>query len=297
MKRLSKWLERRSSRSTFALGSALILLLGLGDYLTGPEVAFSVFYLLPVSLAEWKLGVARATVMAILAAFTWLGADIAADQTYGQIWIPAWNTLTRFAMFMIVIHLLANLRAALEAQGRLAALDSLTPALNPRAFTDAAVKAIEQSRARGRPFTLTYLDLDDFKSINDRLGHNGGDHALRLVGEALRSSVRASDIVGRLGGDEFAILFPDMGSSAATTAMDALVERVRQGVAQLPIDVTFSAGAATFLMAPSSMDDVISVSDELMYRAKRGGKNRYLHVVVGEGSQQAVPDETPARLA
>lgn len=292
---LMGWLERLSSRSVFGLGLSLVPVLGLLDYVTGPQVGFSVFYLLPVSLVAWRSSVERATVVAVSAALTWLAADLAGGQDYDHAWIPVWNIATRFAMFMIVLKLLANLRSAVDIQTRLATLDSLTNTLNPRAFAPAAERMIELSRQNELPFTVAYLDLDDFKSVNDRLGHSGGDEALRLVGKALRDQVRTTDVVARLGGDEFILVFPETGSSAASSIMDGLVERVREGLSRLSVTVTFSAGAVTFLSAPGSMDDVIETCDRLMYEAKRRGKDRCLHIVAGEGSADAVPDASRPR--
>lgn len=292
---INRWLERQSPAEITALGILMVLLFGAVDYGTGPQVAFSVFYLLPVSLVEWKSGARPATVVAALAAAIWLVADVAAGQVYDHAWIAVWNTATRFVMFMIVVRLLASLRGGLEAQTRLATLDSLTSVLNPRAFAAATEKIIEQARRERLPFTFAYVDLDDFKQINDRLGHTGGDQALTLVAEALQRKLRASDVVGRLGGDEFGLVLPETGSEAATRVMDDLVDRVKGSVTEMPIEVSFSVGAVTFLVPPRTTDAVIKAADELMYQAKRQGKNQFRHRTVGEGEEHAVPDRTPVR--
>jgi diguanylate cyclase (GGDEF)-like protein len=169
--------------------------------------------------------------------------------------------------------------------------------LNPRAFTSATENVIDEARRDGVPFTFAYVDLDDFKQINDRLGHTGGDQALTLVAETLEKSLRATDVVGRLGGDEFGLVFPGMATQAATTVMDDLVARVQRGVSEMPLEVTFSIGAVTFLVPPRTFDEVIHASDRLMYEAKGAGKNGYRHSTVGSGDENAAPDKTRARAA
>jgi diguanylate cyclase (GGDEF)-like protein len=171
----------------------------------------------------------------------------------------------------------------------------LTNVLNPRAFAAATEKIVEEARGDRLPFTFAYVDLDDFKQINDRLGHTGGDQALALVAEALQRKLRATDVIGRLGGDEFGLAFPQTGSAAAKRVMEDLVARVQSGVTEMPIEVTFSVGAVTFLLPPRTIDAVIKAADELMYQAKHDGKNRYRHRTVGEGDERAAPDHTPAR--
>lgn len=294
-KQMNRWLEGQSTGMVTTLGVLTVVLLGLIDYATGPQVAFSVFYLLPVSLVEWKSGVRSAIAIATLAAATWLIADLAAGQEYDHAWFAAWNTATRLAMFLIVVRLLASLRSSLEVQTRLATLDFLTNVLNPRAFAAATEKVIGAARRENEPFTFAYVDLDDFKQINDRLGHTGGDQALTLVAGTLEKNLRTTDVVGRLGGDEFGLAFPGMGTDAAKSLMDDLVARVQRGVSEMPIDVTFSIGAVTFLVPPRTFDEVIHESDRLMYEAKSAGKNGYRHATVGEGHDNAALDQSRSR--
>ena len=294
MNHVKQWLQEASTFTVMTLAIALVLAIGIADFVTGPRLAFSVFYLFPIAVAEWRFGLGKAVLVAVVAANTWLVADLV-DRSYDNVFVPLWNTTSRFVMFMIVLRLLANLRAALERQTHIARLDPLTGLLNARAFADAAKRAVEQAKKDNTPFTFVYLDLDDFKAINDSIGHAGGDLALRTVAEQLWASVRATDLVGRLGGDEFALMFPATGSSAAKTVMANLLDRVSRGLTELPTEVTFSAGAATFLVEPDSLDDVIKATDALMFEAKREGKNRHIHIVVGAHSPNAVPDESPRR--
>lgn len=273
----------RWPRTTARVVSLLAIpLLGVVDYLSGPQVAFSVFYLVPLAVLGWTSGSHRSigATASVLAALTWLLADIAAGAEYDAGWIPVWNTVTRLTIFLVVVNLLSNLRHSVAQERELARLDPLTRIPNGRSFMEAVDTEVRRSRRLNRPLTLAYVDIDDFKTINDRQGHSGGDEALRRVAGALTSSTRDIDIVGRLGGDEFAILLPETGEPGATTVIHALPNRVRSAIADVGFPVTFSLGSVTFESPPADVNEMIGVADALMYDVKRNGKDSVKHRVV-----------------
>ena len=265
-----------------ALAAVSIPFLGVIDYVTGPDMAFSVFYLPPLALVAWTGRKTAALVLSLVAAGTWIAADVAAGFDYSTLLIPIWNTATRLAVFVLVATLVANLRAAHATQERLARTDSLTGVANARTFEEAARAALNDAGTEGYPVTAAYIDLDDFKSINDQLGHSGGDEVLRAVAAALSQNTRSTDLVARLGGDEFVLLAPGTGSDAAKILMNGLVDRVDDHLSQVPMRTTFSAGCVTFLNPPSDVDEMIRAIDELMYEAKRAGKGTFKHLVLGD---------------
>jgi len=274
--RAAIYLDRWPAGRIRALAFASIPLFGLLDYWSGPDIAFSVFYLVPLSILGWVSGRDRILVgsAAVLSALTWLLADVGAGAEYDHFWIPIWNTTTRLAIFLIVVALLANLR---ESEGRahdLARLDPLTGVANGRTFLANLETEIRRCQRTGASLSLAYADVDDFKSINDTQGHAGGDRVLRHLATALESSTRAVDVVGRLGGDEFAILLPETGAAEAKRAMAAITERVAERTADLGFPVTFSLGCVTFIRPPGDAEEVVHAADELMYDAKREGKDR-----------------------
>lgn len=274
--RISKW--RPSAVVTAAI--LAIPLLGLIDYLTGPDMAFSIFYLFPLALVAWVGRRRDAFLLAVVATGVWLIADLAAGIEYSTLLIPVWNTMTRLGIFVFVSALLANLRSAHAFQERLARSDSLTGICNSARFDEVAREVIATAGRNRHPITISFIDLDDFKSINDRLGHAAGDDLLKRVATVLSEKTRSTDVVARLGGDEFAILAPGMSSHAAKAAMEGLAARLREQLQDLRITVTFSAGCVTFLEAPADVDEMVRISDNLMYVAKRAGKNRFEHLVV-----------------
>lgn len=155
--------------------------------------------------------------------------------------------------------------------------DALTGALSRRAFRHEADRAIALARRHGQDLACLMLDLDHFKSINDRHGHATGDRALRACVAACRGALRGSDAIGRMGGEEFAVLLPMTRPSGARE----VAERVRHAIAATriesplgPIAITASIGLAVFDRDMADTDELLAHADEALLRAKRGGRNR-----------------------
>jgi diguanylate cyclase (GGDEF)-like protein len=140
---------------------------------------------------------------------------------------------------------------------------------------------MELSRARryARSLTVSYIDLDNFKYINDHFGHNIGDVVLRVAGQTILRNLRSSDTVARLGGDEFVVLFPETGSDAATMVLYKIQGLLMAEMQKNAWPISFSIGAVTYVEVPESVDKMIQMADKLMYVAKRNGKNRIEHKV------------------
>ncbi len=272
---------------TVVLGIGLV---GIVDLVTGTQLSFSIFYLAPTGLGAWRLGRSAGLGVSGLAAATWLAADLARNDSYYHAVIPYWNAGVRFAFFAIVAMLLDRVHGALVAERQLAATDSVTGLVNARGFTAALNRTVELARRYGRPFTLAYIDLDDFKSVNDRYGHPAGDMVLRGIASELGASLRAVDVVARIGGDEFAVIMPETGHEAAVAALQKVGTQLASVVGPGGAGVGASIGALTCDLAPLDSADLLRQADALMYRAKTGGKGR---IEIGRYIAPEVP--TPAR--
>lgn len=185
-----------------------------------------------------------------------------------------WNTGTRIVAFSIFAILLHKLRVALERERNLARTDSLTGATNRRAFYEAFAKELLRAQRFDQPLTIAYLDLDNFKAMNDLFGHSTGDTLLRTITATLQGGTRGIDVVARLGGDEFAILFPNTDSMGAKKALTKIRDHLQQAMDRAGWPVTFSIGAITCLgPSTTTIEDVLQEVDRVMYRIKQAGKD------------------------
>ena len=266
------WTERWPRPVVHLVAAVLAAAVGALDLITGVDLSFSIFYLLPVSLAAWRLGRRAGVSWAALAALIWLAVDLysGSDPTLP---VEYWNAAVRLGFFLIVAAALSRIRRMWEIERNLAGTDHLTGGLNSRAFHE----LIELERSRtlryNRPFTLAYLDVDGFKSVNDRLGHSRGDDALQLIASTIRDNIRSMDSVARLGGDEFGLLFPETGRGAADVALRKIQLRLGEALAEEGLDLTFSIGGVICVGPPASVDRLLQRADALMYSVKSGGRN------------------------
>lgn len=277
MKRLLTFLVPRSRPVVLAVTLASVVLLGLLDQLTGHQVSFALFYLLPVSLAAWSAGRGVGLAVSLASAVTWYLSNRLAGETFSDLLIPVWNGATRLGFFCIVTLLLVRLRELLEQERARSRTDFITGAHNTRAFYDLVTSEIMRAERHGRPFTVAYLDLDDFKVVNDQFGHRAGDDALRAVVRVTHRTIRRVDFVARLGGDEFGILFPETDAASAREIIPRLRDALLQEMYEHQWPVTFSIGAVTCLTPPPSVDELIRDADGLMFRAKQGGKDAVVY--------------------
>jgi diguanylate cyclase (GGDEF)-like protein len=264
----------RLSRDRVVLASmAGVVLLGLADKLTGFEPSFSLFYLAPIAVATWYAGRNAGILLALVSAAAWLAADLSAGHVYTSRAIVAWNASMRLCIFVIFSQLLHAVRSLLDAMRQLARTDALTGLDNRRAFFEQLTYSLALAARDRRPLTLAYLDLDEFKRINDVHGHAAGDRVLRIVARTLSQALRRSDTVARLGGDEFALLLPGTEQAGAESliakARQALYEAFRTESAR----PTCSVGAVTFAEPPLDVERAIAAADALMYQVKARGKD------------------------
>lgn len=199
---------------------------------------------------------------------------------YSHFLIPYWNAFERLCFFIIVSYYLSGLKSSLTQEKLLAGIDSLTGLLNRIAFNDAAQSEIDKARRFKHPFTVAYMDLDNFKMVNDHLGHSVGDALLQLVADTIKKNTRVVDIVARLGGDEFIVLLPETGIESAQVVFRKLQKRIMEAMQKNRWPITLSIGAVTYINPPDTVDNMIKKADNLMYSAKNSGKNKIIHELI-----------------
>ena len=271
------FLNERSRAFFLTTGLVLVGSLGLLTYFAGPDVSFLIFYVLPVFLASWFVGRGAGLWMCLASGLTWVAAAAGWSEHYTNAAVPYWNAGVGLGFLIILTLIVSALKRSHEHERELARTDYLTGAVNGRHFAEVTTLEISRAQRHGHPFSVAYMDVDDFKLVNDHLGHSAGDRLLKSVAETIRRDVRSIDVVARLGGDEFAVLMPETGERAALAAVGRLRRRLAFASRQHGWPVTFSIGVATWDDPPPSVDEMLRRADELMYAAKRQGKNSVRH--------------------
>jgi diguanylate cyclase (GGDEF)-like protein len=255
------------------IGGLLVTVVGLLDYVTGNEISFSIFYLLPIIPVSWYAPRWMGFLTCGISALVWMYVDIKTGSEYSHWLIPVWNASVRLWFFFTVTFLLTRLKEQLGREASLARIDGLTELFNSRAFREVAERSRQQAVRYQHPVALGYIDVDNFKAINDQLGHAAGDRVLQAVAEALRGSVRATDVVSRLGGDEFAIFMPEVGADGARSAFRKIHAALSKVAEHNHWPIGFSVGVAIFEVAPDNIEVALKTADNLMYRVKDATKN------------------------
>jgi diguanylate cyclase (GGDEF)-like protein len=268
---------RKHPTITILLSSLLAVLIGIADYVTGRAFSFAALYLIPVVFVTWMLGRSMGLLMGTACVITGACADAIAGRAAAHV---LWEFATNSSIFGVIVYVFGELQHTLKQEQRMARHDPLTGLANRGAFYEQAAAELVRCRRYGHPFTVAYIDCDNFKAINDHLGHRTGDALLCAAATILQRSVRTSDIVARLGGDEFIIGFVETGSQAALTTVQRMRERLSATMQRQHWPVTFSIGVATFTSPPASVDMLIDCADQLMYAAKQSGKNAVRHAVI-----------------
>lgn len=276
----------------------LLTAAGVGAILSDPDGRIR--WLAPVLARWWGLarhrwhGRSRESLCAHGELADWLGPLMAAEAVpgrrgpvYGAVGDRRFRAIRAPAAgfppgweWLAVVEVTAESRR-LQRLERQALRDELTGLANRRCFRERLAAAVNGARRRGAPVSLAYLDLDDFKGVNDRFGHAAGDHALARVGELLRSGVRREDTAARLGGEEFALLFVHAEPKGAWRRAEAL----RSRLASHPLDPCGGALTASIGVAgghpglwaeaeDAGAERLMRAADRALYAAKAEGKNR-----------------------
>ena len=273
IKYLLNLFSNKSKAFYIITGIVLVMVLGIIDHFTGYEVSFSIFYLLPIIFVSWFVNKEFGIAISGLSALVWLTADLFSGHAYSGYVIPIWNTIMRLGFFLIINNLLVLVKNLLDVERNISRTDFLTKMANTRKFYEAAENEINAARISKDPITVAYIDVDNFKNINDNMGHSEGDKLLSVIAEIIRNNTREIDVVARIGGDEFAVLMPKINDKQSV----AIVDRIRSSLSKIVKEnnwaVTISIGVVTFNNPDYKVDRMIKEADDLMYSAKKSGKD------------------------
>lgn len=250
-----------------------VIVVGIPDYLIGFEISLSIFYLGPVGIAAWYAGRRFGVLIALISTLTALAADFSAGHHIIRLGIVLWTGFLHLGFMLVVTVLLDRLHRHIENEKKLARLDPVTGIFNRRAFMEHLQYCLQIEAREGKPITLAYIDLDDFKRINDQYGHDKGDRVLCILASTLTGAVRRADVVARLGGDEFAVLLAGANRTNAERLITKMRHALQQAFEREQLAATCSIGCVTFQQPPRSADDAIKAADTLMYKVKNRSKN------------------------
>ena len=271
-------LQGRSGFFRGAFGATLTAAIALLDYFTPPQIVFSVLYLLPISYFSWFFQpVPTGLIAALFSAGIWFVISIVRHHSHGTMVYA--NGLINLGLYLGAVFLLGEVRSLYLREQQRSRRDFLTRVANRRAFHEAMSNERERSLRHNFPITLAYIDLDNFKQINDSFDHETGDKLLATVATELQRNVRRLDLVARLGGDEFAVLLPQTDQESARSVLGKLSELLRNAMQRGRWNVTFSIGVVTFVYPQLPVEEMIRLADELMYSVKAAGKNRTAYSV------------------
>lgn len=273
-------------RIVFSISILVILLTGYYDYQTGAQISMMLFYAVPILVSAWYCGRMEGIIVAVFAASSWLIVNLANQLYRESATIISWNAFTRLSIFILIaytISLQAQLRRLLEREKLRADTDSMTGLLNTSAFRERVEQEMFRAQRYKHPLSLAYIDLDNFKKVNDIQGHAQGDKLLQQVSQTIANNIRKIDIAGRIGGDEFTICFPETDDEKVCKVIGKLVKALDTMIGQSEWQVTASIGVVTCMEICETYDALLGKADKLMYVAKEKGKNIAEFETIGAG--------------
>ncbi len=250
----------------------LSIFLGFIDLKTGIEINFFIFYGLPIWLTTWYLGEKKGIYIAILCLAIWFTQDFISTKIYTNPFAPFWNGGIRFIFFLFIIYSLKNIRQKLLLEELNADFDALTGILNTRGFKERLEILFPFLSRNKQLYIIAFIDLDNFKKLNDTQGHSEGDKALKTVSTIMTQSLRKSDLVGRLGGDEFVLFLSNIDIEDAEKIITQMKEELDIAMKNFDWPIGFSIGVCAFDSQQTTPEAAIKYADELMYEVKSAGK-------------------------
>ncbi|MFZ4700947.1 MAG: GGDEF domain-containing protein [Candidatus Methylumidiphilus sp.] len=243
------------------------------DYESGSLIGMSGFYFSPIGLAIWYLGKIPGYCFAMLAVASRLYVTWFAPPIQKNMITATMEAISIAVVMLVYCYLVSREKNNMAQYKALSETDSLTNSKLRAAFLQQSAIELERAERKGHSVSLIYIDLDEFKAINDNHGHQTGDRLLKEIGATISGSLRVYDIFGRMGGDEFAILLPETGQREASSVA-ARVGRLVAGLSEkldLPVSISFGVATANPGSA-TCIENLLHRADLSMYSAKKRRK-------------------------
>ena len=254
------------------MGISVVLILGIGTvgYSFPAPVSLLIFYLIPVVIATWFVGLRPGFLAAVLSAIA-IG--------YGQ-WVPSqlalsiWNGGVAGIVGCVVADLIHRIKISSEIERQLSRTDASTGAINRRFFMELLEAEFNRAERYRFPLTLVYIELDNLAEINQRLGYQKGDELLYQFVDQLSEALRANDVVARLSNDEFAMILPQTNDTQVQQVFTRILPDFKTALEAQEVRIECIFGVVTFLEMPEDFTIINDEASKFLKQVKASGQSR-----------------------
>jgi len=279
--------EKRSPKTIWLLSFFMILVLTIVQSRVDSSIDIALFYIFPLLLSSWYGNKKGGLFLAFFSVINITIIEVALTEHSLNDSEPISFTFSYLIPYLIpyliayplLVVLVTNFRSVHQVEITAADTDNLTGVHSARSFYAELANEILRSKRYSHVFSLAYIDVDNFKKINDSLGHAEGDKLLIEVAHVLRESLRATDVVARLGGDEYVCLLPETKQEEAMAAFVKASVLLKKRMKKHKWVVSFSIGVVSFEKMPDDIKEAIDIADRLMYSVKNNKKGNIAYQV------------------
>lgn len=251
----------------------MMLIIAGAAFVVGNVIYLEPVFVLPIVVVSWYGSKNAGVLLAILSSVTLVVCRYLTSSAELSMKTIVFDGVSHIVVYIILALLVTNFRNVHREEVVAADTDNLTGLLNPRAFYIELANELLRSIRYNRIFSLAYIDIDNFKLINDSMGHSVGDELLKEVANCLKTSLRATDAVARLGGDEYACILAETEAEAAKKLFLNVSQLLKFNMSSHDWPVSFSIGLVTFETPPDDVKKAIAIADNLMYSVKNNQKD------------------------
>ncbi len=245
----------------------VILLIGIPDYLLGGRNSLALLYVLPIGVVAWYVGRRWAWLLALISLTPTLLAAVQTGRLQQQPVLLIWQGVQHLGFLWLIIWLLDGLRRQSARATALVRLDELTGLFNRHAFLEQLQYRLDLAARTGRPITLISIGLNDPQAAGRWRRQAARTQALAPIAQALKNSIRRTDLIARTADDEFTLLMDGASSGSA----EYLIARFRRAIDEAGVTLTCSMGCVTFQMPPADAESALIAAERLMQRVRREG--------------------------
>lgn len=275
------YLDQKGRMFNALFGVVCIVLVFVFDIYSPAGYESQFLFIVPITFTTWFAGLRAGLLTSIIGT-----AFLARYHYIEPLDVALWNVFSALGLFCVISLLLFKIRELLVKERQLSRIDPLTGVMNLRAFKEIADYEILRSKRECRPFSIAYLDIDNFKDTNDQYGHSEGDELLKAVVTCVAQNIRKTDVIARMGGDEFVVFFPSTDQNSVKVVTQKIAEELKVFSIKTNWPTTVSMGIVTCADGACTLDQIITTADKLMYEVKNAGKNNVLYGVFQESAAE-----------